>query len=132
MSGDRILITFSLEVRAIAFSIGFYDGLGAGKSVEIAYQLSCNAIDLAVNPNSESSRNHDKIARIITVAPTNETYDDGAILVTEKTKISNGHLAAPKGDRQEDINDGWYEVKRSPNELNWHQLFEKAILIVKN
>ncbi|MEM8721769.1 MAG: hypothetical protein AAGE84_21135 [Cyanobacteria bacterium P01_G01_bin.39] len=194
---------------AIAFSIGFYDGLGAGKSIEVAYQLGCNAINLAVNPNSESSRtlipvnlsstdsiipilkknnklgvqkiyidpefyqgniwtliipesnnvdkrhlitinwgsyrwqsvkiiprhglllsyekrNQDKVARIITVAPINETHEDGASLVTENTKISNGYIDKPECDQQEDINDGWYEVKQSSNEINWQWLFDRA------
>ena len=31
---------------AIEFSVGFYDGLLAGRSVEFAYQLGCNAIEL--------------------------------------------------------------------------------------
>jgi hypothetical protein len=51
-----------VQKTAIAFSIGFYDGLGAGKSIEIAYQLGCNAIDLVANPNSESSRKFMPIA----------------------------------------------------------------------
>ena len=32
---------------AIEFAVGFYDGLGAGKSYEVAYKLGCNAIILA-------------------------------------------------------------------------------------
>ena len=194
---------------AIAFSIGFYDGLGAGKSIEVAYQLGCNAIDLAVNPNSESSRtlipvnlsstdsiipilkknnklgvqkiyidpefykgniwtliipesnnidkrhlitinwgnyrwqnvktipakglllnyekrNRDKVARIITVAPINETYEDGASLVTENTEISNGYLEKPECDHQEDINEAWYKLQQSSNEINWQWLFDRA------
>ncbi|MDJ0589991.1 MAG: AAA-like domain-containing protein [Pleurocapsa sp. MO_226.B13] len=35
---------------AIEFAIGFYDGLGAGKSYEVAYKLGCNAIILAGIP----------------------------------------------------------------------------------
>ena len=31
---------------AIEFSIGFYDGLLAGQSIEIAFELGCNAIQL--------------------------------------------------------------------------------------
>lgn len=201
---------------AIAFSIGFYDALGAGKSIEVAYQLGCNAIDLAVNPSSESSRklvpentsstdsiipilkkniklgiqeiyidpeehtgsiwtliipesenidkrhlitidwgnyrwqdvksisekglllaytkrNPDKIARIISVAPISEIYQDGAILITKNTKISNGHFAEPEYERREDINEpkSWIEVKQSSNELNWQWLFDRAKSIAK-
>lgn len=32
---------------AIEFAIGFYDALGAGESVEFAYRLGCNAIQMA-------------------------------------------------------------------------------------
>ncbi len=32
---------------AIEFAVGFYDGLGAGKSYEIAYKFGCNAIQMA-------------------------------------------------------------------------------------
>jgi len=32
---------------AIKFAVGFYDALGAGKSVEFAYKLGCSAIQLA-------------------------------------------------------------------------------------
>ena len=202
---------------AIAFSIGFYDGLGAGKSIEVAYQLGCNAIDLAVNPNSESSRklvpvntsstdsvipilkknnklgiqaiyidpeehigriwtliipepnnidkrhlitinwggfrwqgvkiipteglllsyekrNRDKVARIITVAPISETYEDGVTLITENTQIFNGHLTEPKCDRREDINDtqSWIEIKQSSNKLDWQKLFERAKSIAED
>jgi hypothetical protein len=31
---------------AIEFSVGFYDALGAGRSVPVAYQFGCNAIEL--------------------------------------------------------------------------------------
>lgn len=36
---------------AIEFSIGFYDGLGAGKSIETAFKLGCNAIRLKDYPS---------------------------------------------------------------------------------
>ncbi len=35
---------------AIEFAVGFYDGLGAGKSVEFAYKLGCNSIEIAGIP----------------------------------------------------------------------------------
>jgi hypothetical protein len=35
------------DKAAIAFAVGFYDALGAGESVEFAYELGCNAIRLA-------------------------------------------------------------------------------------
>ncbi|MGK7930274.1 MAG: AAA-like domain-containing protein [Microcystaceae cyanobacterium] len=38
------------DKAAIEFAIGFYDGLGAGKTVEFAYQLGCNSIEGAGIP----------------------------------------------------------------------------------
>ncbi|MEM7595413.1 MAG: CHAT domain-containing protein [Cyanobacteria bacterium P01_A01_bin.83] len=76
----------------------------------------------------------DKVARIITVAPTNETYKDGASLVTVNTKISNGHLEKPQCDRREDINDpkSWIKVEQSSNELDWQKLFDRAKSIAED
>jgi hypothetical protein len=38
------------DKAAIEFAVGFYDGLGAGKSIEFAYRLGCNAIQMAGIP----------------------------------------------------------------------------------
>jgi predicted Rossmann-fold nucleotide-binding protein len=38
------------DTAAIEFSVAFYDALGAGKSIEFAYKLACNAIQLAGLP----------------------------------------------------------------------------------
>ena len=38
------------DQAAIEFAVGFYDGLGAGKSVEFAYKLGCNSIEIAGIP----------------------------------------------------------------------------------
>ncbi|HAX86995.1 MAG TPA: dynamin family protein [Cyanobacteria bacterium UBA11370] len=35
------------DKAAIAFSVGFYDALGAGRPIEFAYRLGCNAIQLS-------------------------------------------------------------------------------------
>lgn len=37
---------------AIEFAVGFYDAIGAGRSVEFAFKLGCAAIDLAGKPES--------------------------------------------------------------------------------
>jgi len=44
------------DAAAIAFSIGFYDGIGAGKSVETAYKLGCSAIETDLPNPSTASR----------------------------------------------------------------------------
>lgn len=38
------------DKAAIEFAVGFYDGLGAGKSVKFAYKLGCNSIEIAGIP----------------------------------------------------------------------------------
>jgi hypothetical protein len=35
------------DQAALAFAVGFYDALGAGRSIEFAYRLGCNAIQMA-------------------------------------------------------------------------------------
>jgi AAA-like domain/CHAT domain len=35
------------DKAALAFSVGFYDALGAGKSIEFAYKFACSAIHMA-------------------------------------------------------------------------------------
>ncbi|MEJ1934508.1 CHAT domain-containing protein [Nostoc sp. NIES-2111] len=44
------------DEAAIAFSIGFYDSVGAGRTVEVAYELGCNAIALERSSSSPQSR----------------------------------------------------------------------------
>jgi len=44
------------DAAAIAFSIGFYDGIGAGERVETAYKLGCSAIETDLPNPSTTSR----------------------------------------------------------------------------
>ena len=41
------------DAAAIAFSIGFYDAIGAGRTIEDAYKLGCSAIETDL-PNSQT------------------------------------------------------------------------------
>jgi WD40 repeat protein len=45
-----------LDEAAIAFAVGFYDGIGAGKSIEMAYKLGCNAIEMELSSPSTQHR----------------------------------------------------------------------------
>ena len=38
------------DAAAIEFSVAFYDALGAGESIEFAYKLACNAIQISGSP----------------------------------------------------------------------------------
>lgn len=40
------------DTAAIEFSVAFYDALGAGESIEFAYKLACNAIQLSGMPEN--------------------------------------------------------------------------------
>ncbi len=40
------------DTAAIEFAVAFYDALGAGESIEFAYRLACNAIQLAGLPEN--------------------------------------------------------------------------------
>jgi hypothetical protein len=53
---------------ALAFSIGFYDALGAGRSYEDAYSFGCNAIHLLSIP--------EHLIPILHVKPTDSTTND--------------------------------------------------------
>ncbi|MEH2124303.1 CHAT domain-containing protein [Nostoc sp.] len=44
------------DEAAIAFSIGFYDSVGAGRTVEVAYELGCNSIQMELSSPSLQSR----------------------------------------------------------------------------
>jgi len=53
------VIGMSHEIRdaaAIAFAVGFYDALGAGRSVEFAYKLGCVAIQTAIQGGTVGDR----------------------------------------------------------------------------
>ena len=44
------------DAAAIAFSIGFYDAIGAGRTIEDAYKLGCSAIETDLPDTSTTSR----------------------------------------------------------------------------
>jgi hypothetical protein len=44
------------DQAAIKFATGFYDAIGAGKSVETAYKFGCNAIQLENIPEHLTPR----------------------------------------------------------------------------
>jgi len=44
------------DEAAIAFSIGFYDAIGAGETIETAYKLGCSAIEMDLPAARSSSR----------------------------------------------------------------------------
>jgi CHAT domain len=67
------------EIRddlAIAFTQGFYDGLGAGQSIDVAYKLGCNAIQFEVSKK---------------LTPERKLVPTGAPESTQKAEISE-HL----------------------------------------
>ena len=45
-----------IDQAAIAFSVGFYDALGAGRDIPFAYNLGCNAIQLEIAQSGNSRK----------------------------------------------------------------------------
>lgn len=60
------------DAAAIEFAVAFYDALGAGESVEFAYKLACNAIQLAGLPGhlTPALKTHSEVSRFL-----NKVYD---------------------------------------------------------
>ncbi len=83
------VIGMSREIRddaAIAFSIGFYDSIGAGRSVESAYKLGCSSIQMELSSPSTQSR------KLIPIQSPEDRQDlvspDHLIPVLKKKRIS--------------------------------------------
>ena len=64
---------------AIQFSMGFYDALGAGRTIEDAYKFGCNAIQLEDN-------HHDEAANRGVVLPTSDNETTTANAIDESHK----------------------------------------------
>jgi hypothetical protein len=71
---------------AIEFAVGFYDALGAGRSVEFAYKLGCNAIRIA------------GIAEHLIPVFINKTTTDQPVLSSPKTIDKENTMSAIQGE----------------------------------
>jgi hypothetical protein len=70
------------DQAAIEFSVGFYDALGAGRSVDFAYQLGCSSIALAGIPENLIPILIQKaIRKDVTVSPTTSHFKDKKIKI---------------------------------------------------
>lgn len=90
---------------AIEFAVGFYDALGAGKSVEDAYKFGCNAIQLA-------GISEHLTPVLLKKANTNPS-------VSSHPNLSGIQLEIPEG--QVPLNSPFY-VKRPPIEADCYQI----------
>lgn len=81
-----------LDEAAIAFAVGFYDGIGAGKSIEMAYELGCNAIDLEL---SAPSSQHRKMIVLSSPEETQKTLSSTHSIPVLKKKSEPNTISVP-------------------------------------
>ncbi|TVQ09556.1 MAG: CHAT domain-containing protein [Leptolyngbya sp. DLM2.Bin27] len=82
------------DTAAIEFAVGFYDALGAGRTVEFAYKLGCAAINLAGKPESATPVLIHKKAP--TTSPTTPAATPNAMTIPQdRTKLYQFLLSLP-------------------------------------
>jgi len=79
------------DTAAIEFAVGFYDALGAGRTVEFAFKLGCAAIDLAGKPESATPVLINKQAPPATPAPN----PNAVTIPQDRTKLYQFLLSLP-------------------------------------
>src|SRR5919202_391548 len=81
---------------AIAFATGFYDGLGYGKSIDVAFELGCNAVQFELASFSETRRSRKAIpVDLENVAPVEPLPDYLIPVLLRKETGSTGSLTSP-------------------------------------
>lgn len=81
---------------AIEFAVGFYDALGAGRSVEFAYRLGCAAIDLAGKPESATPvLIHKQAPTTLPTSPTSPTHPPSMPIPQDRTQLYQFLLSLP-------------------------------------
>ncbi|MCP4697623.1 MAG: CHAT domain-containing protein [Gammaproteobacteria bacterium] len=68
---------------AIEFAVAFYDALGAGESIEFAYQLACNAIQFAGISEQHTPVLKKRRQKPVVTAQAYETFDDFTVFLAE-------------------------------------------------
>jgi hypothetical protein len=101
------------DQAAIEFAVGFYDALGAGRSIEFAYELGCNALRLAGIPEYLTpvlKKNPNVTADLtVTVEPNSRPGLD------RKQRIQR---------RQEDLEEAYEELRRKLKRLRKDYIVE--------
>ncbi len=84
------------DTAAIEFAVGFYDALGAGRTVEFAYKLGCAAINLAGKPESATPVLINKQAPTTSpTSPTSPTPPPSMPIPQDRTKLYQFLLSLP-------------------------------------
>jgi GTPase SAR1 family protein len=87
------------DKAAIDFSVGFYDAIGAGRSIEFAYHFGCNSIQLSSSGKSINYSQH--------LIPVLKTKAEKSIVIPELFQSTLSNLASinfiniPEDDRAE-------------------------------
>ena len=129
------------DTAAIKFAIGFYDALGAGKNIEVAYKFGVNAIQLEgipeeLTPTIRKKPNvNTNISNSRVELDSNSTIEVFFSYASEDEKLRNQlekHLSILK--RQEVIT-GWHHRKitagkESENDINIHLNTAQVILLL--
>ncbi len=70
---------------AIAFSVGFYKGLGAGEPIEVAFQSGCDVFESRISGGSATER---KLSPVISIADTESMSFQEHLIPVLKKKAS--------------------------------------------
>lgn len=80
---------------AIEFAVGFYDAIGAGRTVEFAFKLGCAAIDLAGKPESATPLLINKKALPPPSSPPSPSSSSAVAIPQDRTKLYQFLLSLP-------------------------------------
>jgi hypothetical protein len=141
------------DKAAIKFAIGFYDALGAGRSIEVAYKTGVNAIQLEnipeeLTPILKKKLNHGSIALNITSLKEFNLVDNKLTDMPPRTTLEVFFSYAHKDEKMRDelekhlsllkregIITGWHDRKivagqEWGNEIDTHLNTAKVILLL--
>ncbi|MBR8838367.1 MAG: CHAT domain-containing protein [Stigonema ocellatum SAG 48.90 = DSM 106950] len=107
---------------AIDFAVGFYDALGAGRSIEFAYKSGCTAIQMAGVPEHLTPILYSKQEMDI-VSNQSDPATSEAIFIEEATSIS--HLSKRRiKEKQKDLEEEYNELRQKLKKLKKDLIIE--------
>lgn len=117
---------------AIEFAVGFYDGLGAGRSIEDAYEFGCNSIDLEGIPEFLTpvlkARKNDSTLSSESQIQNHLSKTQSNITQAFPARITTGHaLENPEG--QVPLNSSFYVERPSVESECYETIVKPGALI---
>lgn len=120
------------DAAAINFSKGFYGALGEGKSIEEAYQLGCNRIELGMNVTKHPERklvpveseqefkyldrSNNLVLTLLKKEPLNQIVDNNIDRENlEQSKMNKRNIRIEHGNYNENIEGDYTDNSRSVN-----------------